>query len=63
MESKDVRRTICDFFSGEVSYIALVDPNHVYKSVRYYIVDGSSVRTIVYWVLESSILRDAGVIK
>ena len=63
VESKDVRRTICEFFSGKVSYLALVDPNHIYKAVQYQIFGGSPLTTIGDWVLDSSLLIEAGVIQ
>ena len=57
VESEDVCRTICDFLSGNVWYLSLVEPNHVYKALWYQIDGGSSIPTIVDWILDSSILR------
>ena len=57
VESKDVCRTICEFFNGKASYLYLVDPNHIYKAVKYQIVGGSYLPTIGDWVLEFIILK------
>ena len=49
--------------SGNVSYIALVDPNHFYKAVQYQIIVDSYLPTIGDWVLDSSAMRETGVIQ
>lgn len=49
--------------SGKASYLALVDTNHVYKTTQYQIVGGSSLKNIGDWVLDSILLREAGIIQ
>ena len=61
LEAEDVRRAICDFLAGVKNHTGATDTNHDIKSWRYQIIGGSCIATVGKLVVDSDLLRQAGV--
>ena len=62
-ESNDVRRSICDFLSCKIDHVGSTDTNHNQKSMRYQYIGGSGTVCIGVCVVDSDLLRLAGIAK